>query len=83
MTEVSCIDGVKGHVGVSWDQPEVKLLSNAPRTLNLVGRTLDQSVMYCWGKLADRGQLVSTRGHTATKKKIKHLNVSLFGIMPY
>ena len=41
---------VKGHAGVSWGQPGVKLLRNALWLPNLVGRTPDQSVMHCWVK---------------------------------
>ena len=29
LTKVQCIVGVKGHAGVNWGQPEVKLLRNA------------------------------------------------------
>ena len=36
--------------GVSWGQPEVKLLRNALWLPNLVGRTPDQSVMHWWVK---------------------------------
>ena len=42
------IAGVKGHVGVSWGQVGVNLLSNALWPPNLVGRIPDQSVMHCW-----------------------------------
>ena len=56
---------VKGHAGVSWGQPEVKLLRNALWLPNLVGRTPDRSVMHCWGKRSCRGQLGSTRGQIA------------------
>ena len=41
---------VKGHAGVIWGQPGVKLLSNALWPPNLVGRIPDQSVMHCWVK---------------------------------
>ena len=47
---MKCITGVKGHVGVSWGQEGVNLLSNALWPSNLVGRTPDQSVMHCWVK---------------------------------
>ena len=40
------IPGVKGHAGVSWGQPEVKLLRNALWQPNLVGRTLDRRVVH-------------------------------------
>ena len=60
LTRVLCIDGVKGHVGLSRGQPEVKLLKNAPWLPNLVGRTPNQSVMHCWGQMSCRGQPGST-----------------------
>ena len=43
LTRALCIAGVKGHVGVSWGQVGVKLLSNALWPPNFVGRTTDQS----------------------------------------
>ena len=52
---------VKGHVGVIWGQPGVKLLRNALWPPNLVGRIPDQSVMHCWGQRSCRGQLGSSR----------------------
>ena len=58
-----CIAEVKGPAGVSWGQPKVKLLRNALWLPNLVGRTLDQSVMYCWDQRSCRGQL----GHPEVK----------------
>ena len=29
LTRAKCIAEIKGHAGVSWDQPRVKLLRNA------------------------------------------------------
>ena len=40
---------VKGHLGVSWGQVGVNLLSNALWPPILVGRIPDQSIMHCWG----------------------------------
>ena len=60
----SAFMGVKGHAGV---KPEVKLRRNALKPPNLVGRTLDQSVMYCWGQRSCRGQAGSTTGQIAFK----------------
>ena len=51
------IAGIKGHVGVSWGQVGVNLLSNALWPPNLVGRIPDQSVMHCWAQRSCRGQL--------------------------
>ena len=59
---LQCIDGVKGHIGVNWGQPEVTLLRNVVWLPNLVGRTSDQSVIHCWGQRSCRGQSGSTRG---------------------
>ena len=56
LTKAYCIAGVKGHVGVSWGQEGVNLLSNTLWPPNLVGRTPDQSVMHCWGQRSCRGQ---------------------------
>ena len=50
LTRVQCIGGVQGHAGVSWGQPEVKVLRNALRPPNWVGRTLDQSILHYWVK---------------------------------
>ena len=46
---------MKGSAGV-------KLFNNALWPPNLVGRTHDQSVMYCWGQRSCTGQPRSTRG---------------------
>ena len=61
LTKPQCIAGVKGHVEVGWGQVGVNLLSNALWSPNLVGRTSDQSVLYCWGQRSCRGQLGSRR----------------------
>ena len=65
LTREKCIDGVEGHVGVSWDQVGVNLPSNALRPPNLVGRTPDQSIMHPLGQRSCWGQLGSSRGHFA------------------
>ena len=52
--------GVKGHVGVSQGQPEVKFLKNVLWPPNLVEKTPDQSVVHWWGQRPCRGQLGST-----------------------
>ena len=62
LTKALCIAGVKGHVGVSWSQVGVNLLSNALWPPNSVARTSDQSIMHCWGQRSCRGQLGSTKG---------------------
>ena len=49
LTKPQCMAGVKGHVGVSWGQVGVNLLSNALWPPNLVGRTPDHNLMHCWG----------------------------------
>ena len=54
---MQCIAGVEGHVGVSWGQEEVNLLSNALWPPNLVGRTPGHSVMHYWGQMSFRGHL--------------------------
>ena len=45
LTITQCIVAIKGHVGVSWGQVGVNLLSNGLWPPNLVGRTPDWSVM--------------------------------------
>ena len=49
LTKVWCIDEIKGHVGVSQGQPEVKLLRNTLRPPKEGGRTLDQGVIALLG----------------------------------
>ena len=46
LTKVFWIDGVKGHVGVIWGQPEVKLLRNDITPPNLVGRTTTGQIAF-------------------------------------
>ena len=65
LTKAKCIAGVSGHVGVSWGQVGVNLLGNALWPPNLMGRTLDQSVVHCWGQRSCRSQLGSSRGQFA------------------
>ena len=67
LTKVLYIAGVKGHEGVSWGQVGVNVLSSAHWPPNLVGRTPDQSAMYCWGQRSCRGQPGSTRGQIPQK----------------
>ena len=52
---------VKGHVGVSWGQVGVSLLSNALWPPNLVERTPDKNIMHCWGQRPCKGQLGSSQ----------------------
>ena len=67
LTRANAMLGVKGHAGVSQGQLEVKLLTNALWTPDLVGRTPDQSVNHCWGQRSCRGQPGSTRGQNLYK----------------
>ena len=62
LTRAYCIAGVEGHVGVSWGQVGVSLLSNPLWPPKFGGKNLNQSVMHCWGLRSYRGQLGSTRG---------------------
>ena len=64
LTKVLCIDWVKDHAGVSRGQPWIKLLRNASRQPNLVGRTPDQSVLHWLGSTTGqvKGHVGSTRG---------------------
>ena len=53
--------GVKGHSGVIWGQPKVKLHRNALALPNLIGKTSDQSEMHCWSQRPCTSQPGSTR----------------------
>ena len=71
LTRAQCIAEVKGHVGVSQGQPEVKLLWNPKWPPNLVTRTPDQGIIHCWGHRScssNKGSIVgqllrNTYGH--------------------
>ena len=44
---MQCIAWVKDHAGLTWGQPEVKLLGIPHWRPNLVTRTPDQSLTHC------------------------------------
>ena len=62
VSKICNFSGVKGHTGDSRNQPRVKLLKNALRPPNSVGRTPEQSATYYWGQRSCKGRLGSTRG---------------------
>ena len=56
-------DGPQGSRAYFWSNP-------TERPANLVGRTPDGSVMHSWSQSLCRGQLGSTRGHSAQENSL-------------
>ena len=64
--------------GVSWRQPEVKLLRNVLWLPNLVGRTPDQSIMH-WGQPRSiRGQIIWPKSSSYVFKRMTYEALGAF-----